>query len=314
MKSLFLPSGLLCSFIFAWFLPFPGTLLNEVGLMPWTIVLIFLVNGYQTQLHELPRDRHFLYALISAGVITLGLAPFMGAALAGWFGFGAGMALGLIVKATVPSTLSTCIVMTQLAGGNSLWALMMTVALNIIGVFTIPFILSSILAESGAITLSPWELLIQLILLVLLPFLAGLIARRMLSIAPDHFLLQYLPSSCIIFAVLMALSSSNEVLKELDLTTLIQIIAVTLILHFSLMALGAIAAKLVNTPTEGSVALLMVSSQKTLPVAVSVLASLNQPIGEAILICVLFHFIQLFSDSLVLPWLKRCYPTQSEKV
>ena len=51
--------------------------------------------------------------------------------------------------------------------------------------------------------------------------------------------------------------------------------------------------------------MILTGAQKTLPVAVSVLAALNYPIGEALLVCVLFHFMVLFGDALLVPYLKR---------
>jgi sodium/bile acid cotransporter 7 len=50
--------------------------------------------------------------------------------------------------------------------------------------------------------------------------------------------------------------------------------------------------------------MIFTTSQKTLPVAISVLAALNLPIGEAVLTCVLFHFLMLFADSLLVPKLR----------
>lgn len=308
MKAFFLPAGLLLSALVAGVVPSWGASLQQLGLIPWAIVVIFLINGYQTQLSALPKNHHFASALLAASLIILGFAPFLGALLAGLLGFSGIMALGLVVKATVPSTLSTSIVMTQLAGGNPLWALVMTVITNAVGVFSIPLLLSLTLTDAGSFQLDPWALLLQLILLVLLPFIAGLAARQIFSLAPDHLLLQYLPSVCIILAVWMSLSASSDVFAQLNLLDFGRILAATLLLHFGLMALGALAGRLLRTPREGQVALLLISSQKTLPVAISVLAAIGPDLGEAVLVCVLFHFIQLLADSLMLPLLKRAYP------
>lgn len=305
MHSLFLPAGLLISFLVAWLIPAPGLYLKELGLIPWTVIVIFLVNGYQTKLSEAPKSISFVKALLCAGVITLFLAPLMGDITAQWLGLSAGLALGLVVKSAVPSTLSTCIVMTQLAGGNPLWALVITVVLNLVGVFTIPLMLSITLSDLSGFDLSPWHLLLQLVQLVLIPFIIGLAARQVLSLRPNHSVLVYLPSVCVILAVWMSLSASSEIFQALDVLTLTKIVIATFVIHFGLMAISLLTARIIRTPQEGIVALLLTGSQKTLPVAVSVLAALNQPIGEAILLCVLFHFIQLFADAALVPHLKR---------
>ena len=50
---------------------------------------------------------------------------------------------------------------------------------------------------------------------------------------------------------------------------------------------------------ENSKALLFVASQKTLPVSLAVLAGLHQETGNAVIVCLLFHFVQLFGDSIL---------------
>lgn len=306
MKGLFLPAGLILSFISAWFIPEPGTTLKELGLIPWMVITIFLINGYQTNLKEIPRDRSFFSALIFGGIISLIIGPLIGLGVAEIFALPAGLALGLIVKATVPPTLSTCIVMTQLTNGFPLWALVMTVTLNIVGVFTIPFMLGMTLGGSTEITISPLPLLQKLMFLVLLPFIIGLAVKKLSLINPKQILLQYLPSSCVILTVWMALSESHEVLLNLSLPILLKIAGAALAVHLTLMALSLLASLILKLEPAARLAMLFTISQKTLPVAVSVLTALNLdiPIGEAVLVCVTFHFLMLFTDSLIAPKLK----------
>ncbi|MFW1676797.1 bile acid:sodium symporter [Pontibacter sp. JAM-7] len=306
MQSLYLPVGLVLSFIVAWWLPEPGGQLKDLGLIPWMVVTIFLVNGYQTNLKELPKDRQFLYALGAAGIIALFIAPLIGLGVTQLLALPAGLALGILVKAAVPPTLSTCIVMTQLSHGYPLWALIITVVLNLVGVFTLPFMLGLTLDSQGSLEIDPLPLLQSLVLLVLLPFLAGLALRRLLSFNPGHAILRYLPSTCIIVTVWMALSSSHEIFQALELKVLWQIAVATWLIHFSLMLLAFIASRLLGLDPRARIAMLFTVSQKTLPVAISVLAALdlNVPIGEAILACVLFHFLMLFTDSLLEPRLR----------
>ena len=303
MKSMFLPLGLIASFIIAWAIPEAGSLLKEIGLIPWMIVTIFLINGYQTNLSELPRDRSFAYTLALAGIISLLISPLIGLGISELLSLSTGIALGIIVTATVPPTLSTCIVMTQLTNGRAVWALVMTVILNIVGVFTIPFMLG-LTVQGDQLSIDPWPLLQKLMLLVLLPFILGSLAKQISSIDPKHILLQYLPSTCVILTVWMALSDSSEVFQQLTVAVLSKIAIATLLLHFGLMFLAFLASQLINLPAEERLAMLFTTSQKTLPVAVSVLAALNMPIGEAVLTCVLFHFLMLFIDSLLVPKLR----------
>lgn len=306
MKSLFLPVGLIIAFVIAWFLPEPGTYLKQIGLIPWMVITIFLINGYQTNLSELPRDKTFFSALIVGGLISLIIGPLVGLGMSTLFALPAGFALGLIVKATVPPTLSTCIVMTQLSNGYPLWALIMTVALNIVGVFTIPFMLGLTLDNGADISIEPLPLLQKLMLLVLLPFILGLLAKRVMSLNPKHVVLQYLPSGCVIATVWMALSESSEILYQIEPLSLVKIALAALSVHFILMGLSVIASLLLKLDPAAKLAMLFTVSQKTLPVAVSVLTAMNLdiPVGEAVLVCVTFHFLMLFCDAMIAPKLK----------
>jgi len=307
MKTYFLPVGLLVSLMVSLFMPQPGIFLKELGLIPWCVIVIFFVNGYQTELKELPRGAAFVYTLIVTAILSLVVSPFLGLLTANMLQLSLGLTLGLLVKSVVPSTLSTCIVMTKLAGGRGSWALMMTVIINILGVFSIPFMLDITASDNINFVIDPLELLQKLVLLVLCPFVLGYFAKRLSLFSPQHPFLTYLPSTMVIVAVWLSLSASAEILYGISISALGKIVLATVIVHFGLMMIAIIAAKLLPIDTGAQVAVALTASQKTLPVAVSILASFNQNVGDAVLFCVLFHFIQLFADAAILPKMKRYY-------
>lgn len=305
MNSYYLPGGLLLAFIISWFAPDTGAALQQFGLIPWMVVTIFLINGYQTLLKELPLSGQLWTTALIAVVINLFISPFLGLMTASLLALPAGAAIGLIITATVPSTLSSGIVMTQLAGGDGVKALFFTILLNLLGVFTIPFILPVVLENAGTIDLSPWPLLKQLLIIVLTPFLLGMLGRRIIQLAPKHWLIRYIPSTCVIATVWMSVSASSETLKEISLLLIGSIIIGSLLLH-GLLLLLCLGSRRLNHPERGEwIALMFTASQKTLPVAVGVLAALNQPIGVALVACILFHFLQLFVDSILASRLAR---------
>jgi len=307
MQTYFLPVGLAISLLVSLAIPELGTYLKELGLIPWCVALIFFVNGYQTQLKELPTDRAFALTLLSTAILCLVLAPLVGLATANLLLLGQGLTLGLLVKSAVPSTLSTCIVMTKIAGGRGTWALMMTVIINVAGVFSVPLMLGITAADSLSFDIDSMALLKQLVILVLCPFLVGFAANKLALVSPQHIVLTYLPSSCVIAAVWFSLSASADILYTISASSLLKIVVATIIVHFGLMLVAMLFAKLLPIDNGARVAMTLTASQKTLPVAVSILASFDQPVGDAVLFCVLFHFIQLFSDAAILPKLKRYY-------
>jgi sodium/bile acid cotransporter 7 len=306
MNGYFLPVGLLLAFLTAWLAPTPGMALQEMGMIPWMVVTIFLINGYQTLLSRMPLSGKLWSTALIAILINLLISPFLGLATATLLALPAGAALGLIVTATVPTTLSSGIVMTQLAEGDRFKALFLTILLNLLGVFTIPFLLPVVLANVGNLTLPPpWPLLQQLLIIVLIPFLTGMLGRRIIQLPPRHWLIRYLPSSCVVLTVWMSVSASSDTLREISLPLIGSMIAAALLLHGALLLL-CLGSRRINRPERAEwIALLFTASQKTLPVAVSVLAALNQPVGVALVACILFHFLQLVVDSMLAARLAR---------
>ncbi|MFC6672701.1 bile acid:sodium symporter [Marinobacterium aestuariivivens] len=213
----------------------------------------------------------------------------------------AGALLGLVLIATVPPTLSSCIVLTQLVGGFTVWALMLSLALNLAGVLSMPLMLAQVLESGDHIRIDPVPLLRQLSLMVLLPFLAGILLQSRRPVRSDLPLFQYLPSGCIVLGVWMAMSDSAAVFRHLELALLLQIALAGLLLHLLLMTLCWWSGRLLRIGWQGRVAMALAGSQKTLPVAISLLAVLEGPIGEALLVCVMFHFLTLFADALIAP-------------
>ena len=299
MNRYFLPVGLTLAFLIAWFIPRPGATLQAMDLIPWMVVIIFLVNGYQTRLHQLPRSRGILLTLAGAIVINLFISPFLALAIVYFLAPPTGVAIGLLVMATVPTTLSSGVVLSRIAGGDSVKALFFTIVLNLIGVFTVPFMLDLTLESAAIISLSPWSLLRQLLWLVPIPFAIGMLLRPVLGVPTDHVLLRYLPSSCVIATVWMSLSSSVDTLRDLNLALMLMIICSAVLIHGSLLLLCWLTKFVYRVERGEWLALLFTASQKTLPVAIGVLTALGQSLGTAMVVCILFHFLQLFVDSLI---------------
>jgi len=299
MKNYFLPVGLLLALLFAWLDPEPGALLQQKGLIPWMVITIFLINGYQTNLKQLPRGRSILAGSIVGVMISLLISPFVGLAVASALALPVGAVMGLVVMSTVPPTLSSGIVMTQIAGGNVPKALFLTILLNLVGIFTIPFMLQLTLESVGIISISPWPLLKQLILIVLIPFLVGMVAKLVIHIPSHHWALRYLPLSCVIGTVWMSVSASVDTLKNINLLLLLLLVVGALAVHGTLMLLCWLSRYVYRPEANEWRALLFTASQKTLPVAIGVLVALDQPIGLAMVACIVFHFLQLFLDSII---------------
>ncbi len=299
MNSYFLPLGLLLALVVAMVEPAPGAVLHALGVVPWMVVTIFLVNGYQINLAEMPRAARVIPASMVGVAISLFASPLIGLAVVTLFSVPADVALGLVVMATVPPTLSSGIVMTQVAGGNAPKALFLTIALNLTGVFTIPFMLQLTLGSAGLVSVSPVLMFKQLVLLVLVPFTIGALFRALSARPSRHWLLRYLPSACVITTVWASASASSDMLKALDLGLFVQVLVGAFIIHAALLTLCWLARALYRPDRGEWLALLFTASQKTLPIALGVLAVMQQSVGTAMVACLVYHFLQLFMDSMI---------------
>jgi len=299
MNSYFLPIGLLLALLVSMLEPFPGTLLQQRGLVPWMVVTIFLINGYQVNLRQLPHRGKLFPASMAGILISLLISPLVGLAVVSTVALPTGFALGLVVMATVPPTLSSGIAMTQMAGGNVAKALFLTILLNLIGVFTVPFMLQLTLGSAGLVSLSALPVLKQLLLLVLIPFAIGVLSQSVLRIPQRHLLLRYLPLSCVIGTVWMSASASSDALKGLDIALLLMVAIGSLGIHGSLLLLCWLSRYIYRPERSEWLALLFTASQKTLPIGLGVLAIMNRSVGTAMVACIVYHFLQLFVDSMI---------------
>jgi solute carrier family 10 (sodium/bile acid cotransporter), member 7 len=296
LKKLFLPIGLVLAIACALTVPQPGIWMKHQGFVPVFVVIIFLISGWQLNIRDAKLNHKFIYAMLLSLIISLLCGPFLGIGAVELFDFGTLTGIGLIVMCCVPVTLSSATVITELARGNTIWSLLITVVMNLTGIFTIPLMLKFSLKEVDGVDISTWNLLFKLVLLVLLPFLAGFAAKKIIKLKTGA-IVAYIPSICVILTVYTASAASRKLLYESSLFEILLLIVAAFSIHIILMLVAWLGGKTIKLEAPELKALIFVTSQKTLPVAISVLAVLCDNPGAAIIPCLIFHFTQLFSDS-----------------
>ena len=130
----------------------------------------------------------------------------------------------------------------------------------------------------------------------MLPFLIGQGLKRLLQ-KPAPTPVRYIPSACVVLTVWMSMSASRGTLLSLAAGDILAIALGALAVHLTLLALSYLAGRLLRLDAPDSLAVLFVVSQKTLPLAISVLAALQVSIASAMVVCILYHFVQLMLDS-----------------
>ena len=297
MKQLFLPVGLLVAMFFAFLLPAGGVFLRDNYGLKILVFTIFLVSGYQTGARGLALDKKLFTLFFAAAVISLFLAPFLGLLISKIFHFPLHMTMGLIIISAVPSTISSGVVITEVSRGNAVLALFLTIFLNLLGIFTMPFVLDFCLKAAGPIDIDQTALLMKMLFFVLLPFVIGKTGRNLSRKERISPLWSYINSSCVILIVYSSIATSKSAFAGLTLSDYGLILIGVAFIHLLLLLINWQTAKAMRLSTADSKAMIFVTSQKTLAIALAVLANVQFETGNAIIVCLMFHFFQLFVDS-----------------
>lgn len=141
------------------------------------VVAIFLLAGVKLKTSELHNAVKFPKALIIGCVLILFITPVLGFVflpLRGAMEFDE-FVTGLAMFAVLPTTISSGVVCTGLCKGNVGLSLVLSVSTNILGVLTVPFMLTLVLGANGA-DMKPWDLLGKLCLTILVPVIIGKVA------------------------------------------------------------------------------------------------------------------------------------------
>ncbi|XP_073223081.1 probable sodium/metabolite cotransporter BASS4, chloroplastic isoform X2 [Cicer arietinum] len=222
---------------------------------------------------------------------------------------------GLAIFCCMPTTLSSGVALSQLAGANSALALAMTVISNMLGILTVPFSITKFVASGVGVTLPTKQLFKSLVLTLLIPLILGKVLRESFKGVAD-FVDQNRKLLSGISAFFLSLVPWTQVSKSRSLLLMVKprvfLIAIGLgaLLHLTLLVFNSIAVlslsnisgggKSTFSRQENANALILVASQKTLPVMVAVIEPFHGAFGESgllVLPCIAAHLIQIIVDS-----------------
>jgi sodium/bile acid cotransporter 7 len=202
------------------------------------------------------------------------------------------------------------VALTLQAKGDNLLALMLTVISNMLGIVTIPYLLSVYLAEA-TIKISPNDLVLRLIYTVLIPSICGIAARRYSS-AVSAFMVKHkaimgmFSNSNLICIVWMALSKSRSVIIHQSGGEIVCIVITVVTQHCFYLAYNYILLRQLGIfPLKQMIAVLIMASQKSSPVALAVISNIASNDDEKGLLtipCVIGQLAQIFIGSFVANW------------
>lgn len=312
-----LPLGLVCAIVFGLAAPVVGTAIASLRVGRYGVVdslcvwFIFFVSGLTLKTDEVLQAigawRAITFALTSILFITPLISPLVYRLPPPFL---PEFALGFALFTAMPTTINTGVALSTQALGSFALALVITVSTNLLGVFTVPFFLSAVLrlaTANGALRIDAVPLLLKLLVLILVPLVAGKTTRELSARARAFAAAHKQPLSlgsngCIVLIAFLKLSESAKSLAAAGALALFLVLLLALAIHALYLGFNLLGCRLLRLPDAQLRSVVIMASQKTLPMAMAVLAALPPELGEPGLIaipCIVSHLSQIFVDAFI---------------
>jgi len=263
------------------------------------IFIIFIFSGLLMEGDQIKAGIRDVKSTVLSLAVILVFAPIAGLLLS-LLPMDIGVAIGVFIVAVMPTTLSSGIVMTGIAGGNMAHALFVTILSNLIAIFSIPVVLSillSFLNQETELAIDQGAILTKLLLLVLFPLMIGMVAKAKVFNASrlGQFKFQIINQFMILGIVFISLAGAKQVLVGKGAAFLYILVLVG---GFHLMLLGGsfLLVKLFRVEKGRYESIVFMGSQKTLALSVMIQVTYFNEFGTALLVCVVHHIIHLMMD------------------
>jgi len=309
----FIIIGLCCALTAGLLYPPPGKYLHDVKfgesvtIPKIAVVVIFLVSGIGL---DSPSQWKQPKPLAIGILFVLFLTPLLAFPIMKLPEMGVSCRIellqGMALFCAVPTTLASGVTMVKQANGNVPLAIVLTTLTNLLGVFTMPFTVSRIFASE--VPIDPMTMLNQLVLQTLVPLSLGILLRMYVAPLRNFATTYKKPLSrsqncCIFLTVWIMTADAQHKIVTSPPGDLGVCLALAILVHL-IYRLGAYwAATFAKLPGKEWVTIVLMCSQKSLPVCVSVLsalpAALRQESGVLIVPCIMSHFSQLVIDGVL---------------
>lgn len=309
--------GLVAAVIFGLLWPAAGVALAgpsiwDLNVTDAAIVICFLVNGLTLKLGEIAQARGDV-AVVGLALI-LGVTPLLALVLL-FANSHVPLAIsddtvqGFALFCVVPTTTASGVLMVSQVEGNTSVAVLLTVVSNALAVFTLPFWIQYIL--SARVHLGALPVLLSLVFRVLAPMALGVIARWTIPrvagiVEAAKAELRICNIACVVLVVWVIVSRAQGAIFEMRLFNLGVCVTLAVGVHLVFLMVCAATTSLLSMSRREARTLILMGSQKSLPVCLSVLAtpvvSRIPGIGALLIPCIMGHTIQLLLDSGVVWW------------
>jgi len=206
---------------------------------------------------------------------------------------------GILFLCTLPSTVQSSIAFTSIAKGNVPAAVCSASASSLLGIFITPALVSVIVTSQAASGTSPWHTVWNIVLQLLVPFVAGQLLRPMIGgwIDRNRGVLKFVDQGSILLVVYAAFSEAvNEGLwHQIPLVALGGLLVVCAVLLALALAVTMFVGKRLGFSRADQITIVFCGSKKSLaagvPMAKVIFAT--HAVGAVVLPLMLFHQIQL---------------------
>ncbi|KAM3329457.1 hypothetical protein ACQJBY_026488 [Aegilops geniculata] len=198
VRSNFLPLALIGGMTLGLLDPTLGCLAHKYSLSKYSTFGIFVISGLTLRTKELGAALQAWPAgLFGLGSILL-FTPFLAQFLVQIQFFPREFITGLAMFCCMPTTLSSGVTLTQLAGGNSALALAMTVISNLLGIMFVPLSLAKYIGTGAGVSLPTKELFRSLVNTLLVPLILGKVCSYSYLCTPLHRFCSVISIQCIV--------------------------------------------------------------------------------------------------------------------
>lgn len=233
------------------------------------------------------------------------------------------LSVGLALFGAMPCTMSSGVVLVGIAGGSEALAVMVTVAASMLAVFTVPAILPVIFRTAsleGEFSIDAASLLLRLMLIVLVPVLAGRALRSVPCVrafARRHGPTLKIVSLCALISIpWMKASEASSQLRGARPGPILAAWAAGLAAHLLYLAMAAFAAFVTGAARPVRICMTILASEKTLGFFIAVLDLLGEDAGGLgtpgliLLPAVIAHFTQILVDA----WIAGRYASETRRL
>jgi sodium/bile acid cotransporter 7 len=307
----------------AFLLPGPGArngFLHAEWVNNFGIALILFLQGLSLASETLRRSVGNWRLHMTIQSFTFVVFPIIGVASyfvlpSIWPGEPPAIRAGFLYLCVLPSTVSTSVVFTAVAGGNVPVALFNAALSNILGVFLTPVLIQLHMQTTGqSAPIGP--LLLKILLLTLLPFFLGMGLRPALKtrVEPHRAWVPRISNTVVVFIVYTAFCDSvaQDVWKQHSAGTMARTIACVVLLFVTVSGLIALMCRAFRLERADAIAVYFCSVKKTLVMGVPLAALIfgtGPELSLILLPIMLYHPLQLLVNGfLANHWAKQVSP------